>query len=687
MKLIKKINKESLSLLLILLMASSTLSAAEATPVPTVEVAAPNREASKNNVEVRLQDDFYEYVNKDWLSTATLPVGYPALDTMGSLQIDTDNQLLKVFNTILENKDKYKSGTPERNMINFYENYLNMDKRNAEGLKPLQPYFDSIDKIKNIKDLDAYLTNGLNNTNCSLYRIMNLPDNVDNTKNDLLFCSTKLLLNDADVYNKPNETTNNNLASLKTYLNEILVLKGYSKEQASKKVNDFISLERRLAKNIMGREEAMSASDLENYYKKYSLDELDKIAPNLKLKTKIKKMYGENAKEVIMYEEDWLKDLNDIYSDKNINLLKNYIEIKLLYTYSDSASKEFKDAYDKYLATKVGDTGSIAPEAEAYTQVTALFDTELSKIYTDNYSSVTTKADVEAMVSSIKEEYKKMINDVDWMSEETKKKAIEKIDNMRVQVAYSDTYNSRDGLIVKSYSEGSSLIENMIAMDKYEIRQEINAFSKPIDMDKFLTNTQTVNAYNNYMTNTLCFPAAILQPPFYDPNRSREANLGSIGVIIAHEISHAFDTTGAQYDKNGNLAQWWTVEDYTKFQQQADKVIKFYNGVSLENGKKVNGDITAAENIADLTAMKAMLSIMKDIPDANYDEFFKAWAQTWRTIATPEYEEYVLQVDVHSPGKVRANQVLQQFQEFYDTYGIKEGDGMYVKPENRVTIY
>lgn len=572
-------------------------------------------------------------------------------------------------------------------MINFYENYLNMDKRNAEGLKPLQPYFDSIDKIKNIKDLDAYLTNGLNNTNCSLYRIMNLPDNVDNTKNDLLFCSTKLLLNDADVYNKPNETTNNNLASLKTYLNEILVLKGYSKEQASKKVNDFISLERRLAKNIMGREEAMSASDLENYYKKYSLDELDKIAPNLKLKTKIKKMYGENAKEVIMYEEDWLKDLNDIYSDKNINLLKNYIEIKLLYTYSDSASKEFKDAYDKYLATKVGDTGSIAPEAEAYTQVTALFDTELSKIYTDNYSSVTTKADVEAMVSSIKEEYKKMINDVDWMSEETKKKAIEKIDNMRVQVAYSDTYNSRDGLIVKSYSEGSSLIENMIAMDKYEIRQEINAFSKPIDMDKFLTNTQTVNAYNNYMTNTLCFPAAILQPPFYDPNRSREANLGSIGVIIAHEISHAFDTTGAQYDKNGNLAQWWTVEDYTKFQQQADKVIKFYNGVSLENGKKVNGDITAAENIADLTAMKAMLSIMKDIPDANYDEFFKAWAQTWRTIATPEYEEYVLQVDVHSPGKVRANQVLQQFQEFYDTYGIKEGDGMYVKPENRVTIY
>ena len=515
-----------------------------------------------------------------------------------------------------------------------------------------------------------------------------MADFKDSNKKSLYLFSTSLLLGDSDYYNKPSDMAKALEAATTTYLNKILVLAGYSKEDASKKVAQAYQFEKLLAPSIMGSDEfSKLTNQYETLYNPYTLDDLDKLAPNLKLKSYIQARTKNKVNKVIVAEPKWLKALDKVYTNDNIELLKNYLEIHFLMGISGDLSEDFLTAAVEYANQITGATGSIPDEEKAMNAVQGFFTDEIGKLYCDHYFSKESKADVEKLVKEIIAAYKKKIEAVDWMTAETKKNAIKKLDTMKIKIGYPEKWDDYSKLEIKSYEEGGSLLQNSLSIMNWQNEQAIDELDKPVDKTEFGFPPQMVNACYDPSNNDLTFPAAILQAPYYDIKQSREKNLGAIGVVIAHEISHAFDTSGANFDCNGNLVQWWTPEDYAKFQEKANTFKTFYSNITTDSGDKVNGDLTVGENIADITAMSCMLDIMKEMDHPDYKAFFESWANAWHMISTPEYTKLLLEQDVHSPNKVRANAVVQQFQEFYDTYDVKEGDGMYVKPEDRLKLY
>ena len=685
MKLAKKMNQQLTALILALMLAAVPTMAAEDNKVAQNQTQAMQTESKK---EVRLQDDFYEAINKEWLESTTLKPGYTSMTSFGEVDDKCQEQLQALFDEILKNEDKYAADSTEKKMINLYKNYLNKQARNEQGIEPLKPYIEKIKAIKSIEDLDMLLSDILQLNTASLYTFSVGSDFKDSNKKAFYINSTSLILGDSDYYNKPNEQAKLIEAATTKYLNKMLVLVGYSEEEAAKKVQDAYAFEKLFTDKIIGQEEVTKTSNIyDKIYNVYSLEELDKLAPNLKLQDKIKANFEDKVTQVIVTEPTWAEHFNKLYTQENIEQIKNYIEIKFLYNMVGNLSEDFEKIADEYSAELTGVQGSLPDEQEAMQIVSGVFSDEIGKLYVEKYFSEAAKKDVEDLVEEAIETYKKKLEVVDWMTEETKQNAIKKLDTMQIKIGYPDKWEDYEGLELKSFEEGGSLFENNLSLFKWSYDRAVEELNKPIDKTKFLMSPQTVNACYSATSNDITFPAGILQAPFYDVNRSKEENLGAIGAVIAHEISHAFDTTGANFDEQGNVKQWWTEEDYTKFEEKAKKVREFYSNVTVDSGEKVNGDLTVGENIADITGMSCMLDIMKTMENPDYKAFFESWAKTWKMVSTPEYQSLLLQKDSHSPNKVRANIVVAQFQEFYDTYGVKEGDDMYIKPEDRLKVY
>lgn len=678
MKLGKKISKQLAALLMALMLGLT----------PQISMAQENASISQEKQEVRLEDDFYAYVNKEWLEQTTLKPGYPAMNTFAELEDKCQEQLQQLFAEILSNEAKYDDDDTEKKMINLYHNYLNQEARNKQGIEPIKPSWNKIKAVNNLDGLDVFLNDVYQGNLLGLYCLGIGSDFKDSNQKILTLSSTSLLLGEADYYDKPTEQSKVVEVAYTNYLQKMLVLMGYSKEEAAQKVKDAYAFEKLVTPYILGQEEVTKMSNVyEVMYNVYTLDELDKLAPNLELKEHIKQMYGDKVTKVNVLEPKWLEAFDKIYTEENLDLIKNYAEIHLLANTVNLLGEDFRKIADEYSIEVTGVEGNIPVEQEAMQVISNVFSDEIGKLYVEKYFSKEAKADVEKLVDEIITVYKKKIQAVDWMTETTKANAIKKLDAMKVKIGYPNEWQDYSELELKSYEEGSSLFENNLSLAQWMSEQAIEELDQPVDKTVFVMPPQTVNACYNPSSNDITFPAAILQHPFYDVNRSKEENLGAIGAVIAHEISHAFDTSGAHFDEQGNVSDWWTKEDYAKFEEKSKAVREFYSNVTVDSGDKVNGDLTVGENIADITAMSCMLDIMKDMKNPDYKAFFESWETSWRMVGTEEYMALLLQQDSHSPSKVRGNVVVQQFQEFYDTYGIKEGDGMYVKPEDRLKIY
>ena len=677
MKLVRKMSKQLAAFLLAMMMLTPQMTMAE-----EVKIEAQTQQ------EIRLEDDFYAVINEEWLESTTLKPGYTSMDTFTEVYDKCQEQLQELFAEILNNEQQYTNDDTEKKMINLYKNYLNKAERNKQGIDPIKPYLEKINAIKSLEDIDSLFSDILQSNIAGLYSLGVGSDFKDSNSKAFYIASTSLILGDADYYNKPTQQSEAVEAAVTNYLNKMLVLIGYSKEEAAQKVQDAYAFEKQLTPTMLGQEEVSKASNIyEKIYNVYTLDELEKLAPNVKLKNKIQGICGDKVTKVIVQEPKWLESLNKLYTNDNVEEMKNYIEIKFLYNTVGNLSESFEEIADEYAAELTGVQGTLPDEQEAMQVVSNVFSDEIGRLYVEKYFSKEAKEDVQELVKEIIADYKEKIEAVDWMTEETKKNAIKKLDAMKVKIGYPDKWEEMTGLELKSYEEGGSLLENNLNLYQWNYDKMLEELNKPVDKTVFVMSPQTVNACYNPSSNDITFPAGILQAPFYDVNRSKEENLGSIGAIIAHEISHAFDTTGANFDEQGNVKAWWTDEDYAKFEEKAKTVRSFYSNVTTDIGQNVNGDLTVGENIADITAMSCMLDIMKDLENPDYKAFFESWARTWKMVATEEYQALLLQQDAHSPHKVRVNSVVSQFQEFYDTYDIKEGDGMYVKPEDRLKIY
>ncbi|WP_026888600.1 M13 family metallopeptidase [Clostridium beijerinckii] len=635
---------------------------------------------------LRMQDDFYSAVNREWLNTAKIDIGKTSNSTFMETNKVLTEQKKQIIDDLLANEKNYTENSDEKKIINLYKNTLNIDARNKQGIEPIKEMLEELRNIRTIDDLSALtpeskVESPLIEFSCSV-------DLKDATKNALYIEPTPLSLGNSDEYVKPTENSARIKSLAENYYNTVLTLSGYTKEQAKSKVDNLFKFESTIASSIKGKEEtSKNNNSIDEEYNVYTLDQLDSLAPNLRIKTIMKNFKVDNANKIILTQPKWFQALNDVYKQENLQMIKDYIEIINITSASRYLGEDFEKAETDFRNALLGSQGDISGDEKAINMVNSALGEPFGKVYIKKYFSDKVKENVKDMTNEIIETYKKRINNLDWMSGATKERAIEKLDKLNVQIGYPDKWGDYSKLEIRSYENGGSLWENIQNLGKFAYEKSISKLNQPVDKSRFACTPQTINAFYNPSANTITVPAGILQGAFYDVNSSKEKNLGAIGAIIGHEISHAFDNTGAKFDADGNLNNWWSTDDYKKFEEKTNKVRQFYNTVKVDDGKNVNGDLTVGENIADIGGAACALDILKKMPNPDYKAFFESNATMWREIGTKEYEDYKLEYDVHSPNKVRDNIVLAQFDEFYKTYGIKETDKMYVKPEDRMKIW
>ncbi|WP_252249879.1 M13 family metallopeptidase [Clostridium sp. ZBS13] len=637
---------------------------------------------TQSNNEIRLQDNFYETVNKEWLEKSILKQDEEAKSTFTETKDKVNNDTKRIFNDLLIHENKYLSNTDEKKIINLYNNSINISERNNQGAEPIKKYTKKIKEAKNIDELTKLLGDPTINIFSNLINFSVGSDIYDNKNNALYISSTRLVLGDSDQYRNETDKTKNNKENMEKYLVNILILSGYSREEANKKVSNLFYFENQLASSIIGVNEfADYYNNQENNYKTYKISDINELSNNLDLSYIIKNLGYENVDKVILFEPKWLDKLNEIYNEENLQVIKDYTEVCMISAASKYLSENFRNEY-LALQKSLYDIDNISLEDETKELVKKNFNSALSKLYVGEVFSEEIKNDVKNITEEIISTYSNRIKNLEWMSASTKDNAIKKLNNIKVNIGYPEEWTDYSNLEIKSYKEGGSLLENIINLEKFSYKKPVNAkesFNK--------ISPEDVNAYYDAESNEITIPAAILQKPFYDINESKEKNLGGLGVIIGHEITHAFDNNGSKFDENGKIKNWWTDEDYKKYEDKIKRIEEVYGNIEALPGIKVNGEITLGENIADIGSMTCMLDILDNIPNANYDEFFRNFATVWRDITTEEYKVLLLKIDSHSPSDVRVNTVLQQFEKFYEIYNVTENDDMYIKVKDRLSIW
>lgn len=626
-----------------------------------------------------LKDDFYATINKEWLDASTLKPGTQMSGTLYDLMLDTEP-----LTALIDKAVKNPVNEDERRIAALYHNILDWDARNAAGLTPIQPYLDAVDATQTLDELMAVKHKIAEELGSDYLIGFGLSgDAKDSTRYTVAFSTFSPSLT-KEIYAEDGGSKKD---AYLAYLQQVLEIAGQDAASAKADAARFWAMEKALSPHRLDQQEY---GDIDKIYNVYTMDQLKALFPQVDLDA----VYADSglaaSEQIIVADTKLLETTAAYFDDAHVEDLKLMLRTALLMNYGGYLSRDFWDASDAYQAAFLGTEGTQTDEEVATQIVQSTLADELGHLYAKAYFSPKAKADVEDMVRDFISIYKEKIQALDWMSDATKKKAIEKLDSMGVKVGYPDDGAWNDllkGVTLKTKAAGGSYFDNMITIAKANKQLLIDWQSKPVDKGLWAMSPFTVNACYVPTNNEIVFPAGILQAPMYDVNASREENLGGIGYIIAHEITHAFDNNGAKFDKNGNATDWWTAEDYAAFQKLCNQAVAFYEGVEAAPGIACNGTLTLSENIADLGAASCILETAKREKNPDLETLFRTMARTWASTMPRATAEYYAQIDVHAPDKLRGSRVLQSLDAFYETFDIQEGDGMWLAPENRVHIW
>lgn len=636
----------------------------------------------KNLALVRPQDDFYYAMNYEWLTGTKLPAGYPGLMSFDEVGISNNEKLKVMVKDLIKNTDTYQEGTKEQKMADFYSTIVDSENRNKQGLTPIKAYLDRVDQAKTAQELLDTMVQFENEVGLNL--LFSFSPNTDmKDSNRYVLYGSPLSSTLPSVYMV---SENPQIKALyQGFIAQIFMLAGSTQEEAASIAQNLYTFEQILAQNTMSNE---MASKIENVYNVLPIDDVAKMFPKTDVKAYIKNLGYNSVEQVVITDIGLMKKTGELMTDENLDILKDFAKYRLLINSASCLSDDFVKTLEAFNNTFSGVTTSASAEDKAFNMFSSVMSGYLGRMYAEKYFSEEAKKDVQSIVAEIIATYQKRIEKLSWMSSSTKEAAITKLKSIKVKVGYPDTWNDPlEGITIKTYAEGGSLLGNLFTISAASAKYSKTLLDKPVDKSGWGMSPQTVNAMYSPTSNEIIFPAGILQAPFYDLTASREKNLGGIGMVIAHEITHAFDNNGSQFDKDGNLNNWWTQEDFTVFQQKCQSVIDLYNGIEIAPNAISNGNLTVSENVSDIGAMACILDIMKGMPNANYKELFENNATIWHMTASTQMYQMLSLQDVHAPNKLRVNQVLRNYQEFYDTYDIKPGDPMYLAPEDRVTVW
>ncbi|MCI9483536.1 MAG: M13 family metallopeptidase [Clostridiaceae bacterium] len=627
------------------------------------------------------KDDFYAAVNKEALDSSVIPEGQMNSGTLYDMMND-DSRVSGIIEEAA--KEKHQKGSPEQKIGDFYNNILDWDARNAAGITPVKPYLEAIDGAQTLDEVLAVADRMKRELYQAGLRTFGLTiDAKDSNRYIVTFSSIAPSLS-KDIYEKDGGKEKD--AFLK-YLKALLVLGGYAEEDAGRQAKLYWEADRVLA---AAKLEQQDYGNVEKIYNIFTFSELKEMFPKAGLDSAYAISGLAESSQILVSDVGLLKAAAPYFSEEHVDYLKTRLRIELLAGFGGTLNREFQDAAETYQQELLGTSGSITDEYRASQIVQQQFGTEIGRVYAEKYFSPEAKADVEEMVHEFLEIYEQRIRGLDWMSEATKEKAVEKLHSMSIKVGYPDDDDwddSMDAVDIKSVAEGGSYFANMVEIARVTREYLIDMQGKPVDKSIWAMNVYTVNACYIAQFNEIVFPAGILRAPMYDVNNTREQNLGGIGYIIAHEITHAFDNNGAKFGKDGNAEDWWTAEDYAAFQKLCSRVVAHYDGAEGSNGVACKGELTLSENIADLGAAACVTEAAKRMENPDFKQLFETMARSWESTATRSTRQYVAQVDVHAPDKLRVNRVLVNLPEFYEAFDIGPGDGMYVAPEDRVLIW
>ncbi|MDZ4417398.1 M13 family metallopeptidase [Bacillus cereus] len=627
------------------------------------------------DAKIRIQDDFYEAVNAKWLKSAKLPSS-----AIGDLENNVEEGLSKDL-AKMETKGRSKADNEIGNMVKLYKLASDRKKLRIQGYEAIKADIEKIKSINSLADFEKGKKD-LYFKSIALPLCLDVsPDMKDVTKNILYIGAPETALPDKSYYTSANSQNKILLETYQKMLANLLVMVGEPEKEAKRIAGEAVDFEKEYAQYISSSEEA---SILESFYHPKTINELKAYSKNIDLKKFLIDVVGKEPEQISITALKYFENLDKFINEKNWDKIKSWIYATFVLHSASKLTDYFVDTSKQLERALVGQKDMMPTKNTVYDIVNSLFGDVLGKYYAETYFGLAAKQNVTSMVNNMKGIYRNKLLKNDWLSEKTKAAAIKKLDTMKIHVGYPDKLDDVYSLF--KVDENKTLFENVRFIKAIKIKNSIEKIDQPTDRDKWGIAPHVVNASYNLLTNTITLPAAVLQAPFYDKNQSASQNYGSIGSIIGHEISHAFDVNGAKHDAIGNLVNWWIAEDYKKFEEKTNAVVDQYNKVEYR-GKKINGQMTVSENIADISGLEAALEATKQLPDTNLEAFFISWATMWRQKTRPEQEELLLTIDVHAPNKVRVNKVVANTNDFYSTFDIKKGDAMYMSPKDRITFW
>jgi putative endopeptidase len=662
-----------------------------ATPVEiTKETPEKGLDLSTFDTSVRPQDDFYNFVNGTWMKTAKIPADKSTWGSFNKLAEDTDNNSMTILNSLLNNK--FAAGSEGKKIQDLYATYMDMNKRNADGISPIKADLAKIDGIKSLSDLQNYLVEATKNGENSFYAWAVFSDLKDSNMNAIYLGEANLGLG-RDYYQKTNPKNTETVAEYTKFVASMLDVLGY--KNATSTAQNIVNFEKSIAKNLLTIEQSRDAT---LQYNPKTMPELSKLVKNVDL-AKYLTAVGVNTDRAIIGELKYYQNLDQIINAKNIPLIKDYMKFHLLSGNASYLSKDLDDKkfafYGKYLR---GQDVQRAQEKRGFELINGSLGEAFGKLYVEKYFPAEAKSQMVELIDYLKKSFGTHINNLTWMSPTTKEKALKKLNKFTIKVAYPDTWKDYSKLQVSAINDGGTLYRNLQNVTSWQYDRDLGKVGKPVDRTEWGMTPQTVNAYYNPVNNEIVFPAAILQPPFFNPNADAAVNFGGIGAVIGHEITHGFDDSGAQFDADGNLVDWWTPEDKANFEKVTKSLAAQYDTYEPVKGTFVNGTFTNGENIADLGGVNisfdALQMYLKDhgnpglISGYTQDQrFFLSWGTVWRTLQKEAALINQIKTDSHSPGLYRTFGPLINTDAFYKAFDVKEGDKHYKKAEERIKIW
>ena len=642
---------------------------------------------------VRPQDDFFQYACGGWMKNNPLPAAYSRYGSFDVLGEDNNKRINGILTELLEKT--YPAGTVERKLSDLYKLAMDEKRRDAEGVTPLKPILNKLEKAKSVKDLFAIQLSLIPYGDSEFFGLYIGADQKNAKMNIINVMQGGTTLGQKEYYLDSDPATVEIREAYKKHVVRMFKMFGFSEKAAEAKMKNVLKLETELAKVSKSNTELR---DPEANYNKMTLGEFNKRYPNVQI-SKLLGASGINpadAKEVVVGQTEFMVGADKLIASLTPAEYRDYMEWGQIMSAAGYLSDEVAQAnFDFFGKTMSGRKENHPLWKRATGQVESQMGQALGKIYVGKYFPASSKERMKTLVANLQKALRKRIAAQDWMSEETKKNAYDKLDAFYVKIGYPDKWVDMKDLNIdpaKSYYQ--NIEECRRFWNKWTVANKIG---KPVDKDEWQMYPQTVNAYYDPTTNEICFPAGILQKPFFDPSADDAFNYGAIGVVIGHEMTHGFDDQGRHYDKNGNMNDWWTANDGDNFNKRADMYADFFSKIKVLPDLNANGRFTLGENLADhgglQVAFEAYKDATKDAPLETIDgltpdqRFFIAYSEVWAANITEAEIRQRTKSDPHSLGRWRVNGALPHINMWYDAFNVKNTDKLFIPAEQRLKLW